>query len=136
MRLPIPFLLYLVAIGLVGWVGLMVYEAIPEWDSEARKQATSEASKRAQTLILKGKGTGPIDSFVNALSNHLGIDMSVNDYSEHSMQHGSDAAAICYMEVDSQGGKLFGAGINKNIVTASLEAVVSAANRLLARQDG
>lgn len=72
MRLPIPFLLYLVAIGLVGWVGLMVYEAIPEWDSEARKQATSEASKRAQTLILKGKGTGPINADWNYAANKPG----------------------------------------------------------------
>ena len=46
------------------------------------------------------------------------------------MQHGSDAAAICYMEVEYPKGKIFGVGINKNIVTASLEAVVSAANRI------
>jgi 2-isopropylmalate synthase len=36
------------------------------------------------------------------------------------------------MEMESGGRRLFGVGINKNIVTASLEAVVSAANRLLA----
>ncbi len=36
------------------------------------------------------------------------------------------------MEVEAPGGKLFGVGINKNIVAASLEAIVSAANRLLA----
>ncbi len=47
------------------------------------------------------------------------------------MQRGSNAAAICYMEVEHPGGKLFGAGINTNIVAASLEAVVSAANRIL-----
>jgi 2-isopropylmalate synthase len=36
------------------------------------------------------------------------------------------------MEVEAEGGNLFGVGINKNIVTASLEAIVSAANRYLA----
>jgi 2-isopropylmalate synthase len=55
----------------------------------------------------------------------------VLDYSEHSMQRGSNAAAICYMEVEHPGGRIFGAGINTNIVAASLEAVVSAANRIL-----
>jgi len=55
----------------------------------------------------------------------------VFDYSEHSLQQGSNAAAISYMEVEHDGGRLFGAGINTNIVAASLEAVVSAANRVL-----
>ncbi len=79
----------------------------------------------------KGRGTGPIDGFINALSIYLGIEMSVNDYSEHSLQHGSNAAAIAYVEIEHPEGKLFGVGINTNIVAASLEAIVSAANRVL-----
>jgi 2-isopropylmalate synthase len=55
----------------------------------------------------------------------------VNDYSEHSLQHGSNAAAIAYVEMNTPKGKLFGAGINTNIVAASLEAIVSAINRML-----
>ena len=81
---------------------------------------------------IEGRGNGPIDGFINALSIYLGIPMSVEDYSEHSLQHGSNAAAISYVEVSYPGGKLFGAGINTNIVAASLEAIVSAANRVLA----
>ena len=77
-------------------------------------------------------GTGPIDGFVDALAKHIGVELSVVDYSEHSMQRGSNAAAICYMEMEHPGGKLFGVGINTNIVTASLNAIVSAANRILA----
>ena len=85
----------------------------------------------AETRI-EGRGTGPIDGFVDALSRHLGLAMTVADYSEHSLQRGSDATAICYMEIEHAGGRIFGAGINKNIVTASLEAIVSAANRIVA----
>mgnify|MGYP003115942638 FL=1 len=81
---------------------------------------------------IEGIGTGPIDGFVNALCRHLGLEFSVFDYSEHSLGAGSDAGAICYMEVQHEGGRLFGVGMNKNIVTASLEALVAAANRLLA----
>ena len=62
--------------------------------------------------------------------------MSVADYSEHSLQHGSNASAIAYVEMEHPGGKLFGAGINTNIVAASLEAIVSAANRVLWLQAG
>ena len=82
-------------------------------------------------MTITGCGTGPIDGFVDALSRHIGVELSVLDYSEHSIQHGSNAAAICYMEMEHPGGKIFGAGINTNIVAASLEAVVSAANRIL-----
>jgi 2-isopropylmalate synthase len=91
---------------------------------------TAEIEEAGRVVKIEGRGTGPIDGFVDALSRHLGRRMSVADYSEHSLQRGSDASAICYMEVETDGGKLFGVGINKNIVTASLEAIVSAANRL------
>ena len=84
------------------------------------------------STTIHGTGTGPIDGFVDALSKHVGIDLSVLDYSEHSLQRGSNAAAISYVEMEHPGGKLFGAGINTNIVAASLEAVGAAANRILA----
>jgi 2-isopropylmalate synthase len=80
---------------------------------------------------IKGHGTGPIDGFVDALSTHLGMEISVIDYSEHTLRPGADASAICYMEVESGGKKLFGVGVNSNIVAASLEALVSAVNRLV-----
>ncbi|MEZ5808610.1 MAG: 2-isopropylmalate synthase [Zhengella sp.] len=82
-------------------------------------------------VTISGRGTGPIDGFVDALSKHLGVAMSVVDYSEHSLHSGSNASAVCYMEMEHPGGKLFGVGINTNIVTASLNAIVSAANRIL-----
>ncbi len=84
-----------------------------------------------EEITIKGQGTGPIDGFVDALSKHVGIEISVIDYSEHSLGTGADATAICYMEVESGGKKLFGVGVNSNIVAASLEALVSAVNRLV-----
>jgi 2-isopropylmalate synthase len=86
---------------------------------------------RGEERTISGKGTGPIDGFVDALSQHVGVPFSVADYSEHSLQHGSNAAAICYMELEhGAGARAFGAAINTNIVTASLEAIVSAVNRM------
>jgi 2-isopropylmalate synthase len=96
----------------------------------------AQITDEGKALTIHGEGTGPVDGYIHALSRHTGIEMSVADYSEHSLQHGSDAAAICYMEVEYEGGKLFGAGINTNIVAASLEAVTSAANRILALRKG
>lgn len=103
--------------------------------SEGTQRRKLEATiiDNGKEVRIEGSGTGPIDGFVDALSRHIGFELTVLDYSEHSMQQGSNAAAICYMEVEYPGGKLFGAGINTNIVAASLEAVVSAANRILAK---
>ncbi|MGN7293205.1 2-isopropylmalate synthase [Rhizobium sp. SAFR-030] len=100
-------------------------------DQKGIRIVAAEISDKGEVKRIEGKGTGPIDGFVNALSSYLGIDLSVADYSEHSLQHGSNASAIAYVEMEHAGGKLFGAGVNQNIVTASLEAIVSAANRVL-----
>lgn len=102
--------------------------------NKAIRIVSAEITDNGETKRIEGRGTGPIDGFVNALSTYLGIDLTVANYSEHSMQHGSNAAAICYMEMETPAGKLFGAGIDTNIVAASLAAVVSAANRALDAQ--
>ncbi|WP_062203833.1 2-isopropylmalate synthase [Aureimonas sp. AU12] len=78
---------------------------------------------------ITGRGTGAIDGFMDALTRHLGTEMSVADYSEHSLQRGSNASAIAYMELEHAGGRLFGAGIDQNATTASLRAIVAAINQ-------
>ncbi|ALN72716.1 2-isopropylmalate synthase [Aureimonas sp. AU20] len=83
-------------------------------------------------IRIEGRGTGAIDGFIDALNRHLGVDLSVADYSEHSLQRGSNASAIAYMEIEHENGRVFGAGIDQNATTASLKAIVSAANRVLA----
>ncbi len=107
------------------------HHTYPVSEQKGVRIVSAEITDRGVTKQIEGRGTGPIDGFINALSIYLGIELSVADYSEHSLQHGSNAAAIAYVEVEYPGGKLFGAGINNNIVTASLEAIVSAANRVL-----
>ncbi len=110
------------------------HHTYPDTEKKGIRVVAAEITDNGETKRIEGKGTGPIDGFVNALSTYLGIDLTVQDYSEHSLQHGSNAAAIAYVEMAHAGGKLFGAGINTNIVTASLEAIVSAANRVLDEQ--
>ena len=51
------------------------------------------------------------------------------DYAEHALSAGGDASAAAYVECAVGDGSLWGVGIDPNIVTASLKAVVSAVNR-------
>jgi len=78
--------------------------------------------------VLSGEGKGPIDAFVTALSS-LDVDVRVLDYSEHALSSGGDATAASYVECAIGGQVLWGVGLDPNIVTASLRAVVSAVNR-------
>jgi 2-isopropylmalate synthase len=80
--------------------------------------------------VLTGEGTGPIDAFVTALAT-VGVDVRVLDYAEHALSAGGDATAAAYVECAVGGRVLWGVGIDPNIVTASLRAVVSAVNRAM-----
>jgi 2-isopropylmalate synthase len=107
------------------------HQTFPDTEHKGRRVIEAVILDGGKEVTITGSGTGPIDGFVDALSRYIGVDMTVLDYSEHSMQRGSNASAISYVEVEHPGGRLFGAGINTNIVAASLEAVISAANRIV-----
>ena len=79
-------------------------------------------------LTLSGSGNGPIAAFCDALASH-GVDVRVLDYAEHAMSSGGDARAAAYLECAVDGRMLWGVGIDPNILTASLKAIVSAVNR-------
>jgi 2-isopropylmalate synthase len=85
------------------------------------------------THILVGEGNGPINAAVHALQN-AGIAVQVRSYEERSMLPMGDdgnARACALMEMAAAGrGECFGVGIDANIVTASIKALVSGINRL------
>lgn len=100
----------------------------------SRRTVTATIRDGDRTIEIEGRGTGAIDGFIDGLSRHMGIDLSVADYAEHSLQRGSNASAIAYMEIEHPGGRAFGAGIDQNATTASLRAIVAAANRIVDSQ--
>ncbi|ACM27241.1 2-isopropylmalate synthase [Agrobacterium sp. SHOUNA12C] len=114
-----------------GRIRFVDHHTFADPEHKGQRIVAAEITDKGEVKRIEGRGNGPIDGFINALSIYLGIQMTVEDYSEHSLHHGSNAAAISYVETSYPGGKLFGAGINTNIVAASLEAIVSAANRVL-----
>nr|WP_199720568.1 2-isopropylmalate synthase [Stagnimonas aquatica] len=94
----------------------------------------TEVAVNGEKHRLDGKGNGPIDAFVSALSELSGRKLSVADYQEHAVTAGSDAKAVSYIELKVGDGRpVFGVGIDGNIVTASLKAILSALNRVARR---
>lgn len=87
-----------------------------------------ELLDRDEPVMLQGEGNGPIAGFCDALAGHE-VEVSVLDYAEHAMSAGDDATAASYIECDIAGTTLWGVGVDPNIVTASLQAILSAVNR-------
>jgi 2-isopropylmalate synthase len=83
-----------------------------------------------QHQTLRGEGNGPIDAFVHALRTGLNAQIDVVDYAEHAIGQGSEATAVAYVEtVDNDGNTRWGVGIDPNIISASLRAVLAAYER-------
>lgn len=80
---------------------------------------------------ISGRGNGLISGVIAALGGSTGPALDVVDYSEHAIGHGADAQAAAYVECRTSDGRtVYGVGIDADIATASVRAVLSAANRV------
>ena len=111
------------------------YRTEPDSRTSEIRQITATIQENGLERSITGRGNGPIDAFLDALANECGIELRVVDYREHavaSSRHHGDATAVAYIQVQSaQNQSYFGVGMHKNIVTASLLAVLNAVNRSL-----
>ncbi|MDL4818047.1 2-isopropylmalate synthase [Actinomadura opuntiae] len=107
-------------------VGLLAHRATSRVDE---KDALScDIRVDGEIREIQGVGNGPVSAFEDALAS-VGISVRVLDYAEHAMSAGGDARAAAYVECDVNGTTVWGVGIDGNIVTASLKAILSAVNR-------
>ena len=99
------------------------------FDADGRQGIRIELEIEGIRHVLEGCGNGPIDAAVHAL-NSAGIIFQVRDYSESAMSvKGADARACAFIEISHANGGNYGAGIDVNIVTAALKALVSGVNK-------
>lgn len=92
-------------------------------------EITLSLNIKGKTHTLSGKGNGPIDSFINAISNNLDLNLKVSDYQQNAIASGSDASAAAYIELAIKDQILWGIGINQNTVVASFQAIINGLNR-------
>ena len=84
---------------------------------------------------VRGVGNGPIAAFLGVMAEQ-GHDIKLYDYVEHTLSEGGDALAAAYVELQVGEVRLWGVGIDGDISTASLKAVVSAVNRAVRMRTG
>ncbi|MEY2737214.1 MAG: hypothetical protein RL683_332 [Actinomycetota bacterium] len=82
----------------------------------------------AGEVSMIGNGNGPISAFIDVLA-QLGVEVRLLDYVEHTLSAGGDAQAAAYIELEVGGKTLWGVGIDGDISTAGLKALISSVNR-------
>lgn len=108
-------------------IALVDYE---ESGSAGSRVFVGRISIDGDSRSISGRGNGLISGVIDALAGSTGPRLDVVDYSEHAMGGGADAQAAAYVECRTEDGRtVFGVGIDADIATASVRAVLSAANR-------
>jgi 2-isopropylmalate synthase len=114
---------------------LITHKTFPA--AQGSRTLTAELKQDGAIRTIEGVGNGPIDAFVDALKTTYGVEFSFLDYHEHAVGRGANATAACYVQLqDEKGRAVHGVGIDPNIVMASLKAVLSGMQRVMAGQQG
>jgi 2-isopropylmalate synthase len=82
----------------------------------------------SEESVVTARGNGPVAAFLDVVREG-GYDVTLYDYSEHTLSASGDAEAAAYVELQVDDQRLWGVGIDSDIATASLKAIVSAVNR-------
>lgn len=104
-----------------------------DWDEERASDGSHVFAGRigvdGKEQSVSGRGNGLISSVVATLADTFSLALEVRDYAEHSLGKSSDARAAAYVEcVTDDGRTVWGVGIDEDVATASVRAVLSAAN--------
>ena len=81
-------------------------------------------------VVTRGVGNGPVSAFLEVVREQ-GFEITLYDYVEHTLSAGGDAQAAAYVDLQVDGERLWGVGIDGDISTASLKAIVSGVNRAI-----
>ena len=84
-----------------------------------------------EDINIQGAGSGPIDSFMNAINQKFNLNIKVSDYNQNAISSGADAKAAAFIELEHKNITVWGAGINPNTTQASFEAIVVGLSKLL-----
>jgi 2-isopropylmalate synthase len=112
----------------VKWGRFELYSTRTASDLAGTVQLTVDLRDGDTVSNATGSGNGPIAAFLGVMAER-GIQITLYDYVEHALSAGGDATAASYVELDVNGKRYWGVGIDADISTASLKAVVSAVNR-------
>ncbi|WP_374653445.1 2-isopropylmalate synthase [Phenylobacterium sp.] len=97
--------------------------------SDGQRLFVGELRLDGREITIRGRGNGLISSLLAALESDCGVKLDVSDFQEHAIGAGGDAMAAAYVQCRTGDGRtIFGVGMDADVATASVRAVLSAAN--------
>ena len=95
-------------------------------------EASVDLTCGGESATVTASGNGRLDAVSKAIRSYTGQAFNISTYTEHALEVGSDSKAVSYVEIVTDGGQRFwGVGIDNDIITSSVKALVSAVNNLL-----
>ncbi len=114
--------------GLISFNVLKRHVDADEENSSADVEATISVNGEAKEI--SATGNGPLDAFCTALKQGFGCEFNLCGYHEHALTKGSSSKAVAYIETEyPDGRKFWGAGVDTDIIIASIKAMLSSLNR-------
>lgn len=94
--------------------------------------ATVTVKFNGEEKVCTAHGNGRLDAVSNALKEACGLDYTLVTYQEHALEKSSSSKAIAYVGLENADGKIvWGAGVNPDIIKASIQALATAINNIL-----
>ena len=102
-------------------------------EPDGTRSGTVDVNINGKKETFLARGNGRLDAVSNAIQKHLGVTYKDLTYSEHALEIGQSSRAMAYIGITGADGKItWGAGMDTDIITASLQALFSAVNRMKA----
>lgn len=99
--------------------------------SDNRDHLSATLKHENKAVSVSAEGAGVVESFVTALSELVDEELVLVDYSEHAITSSANSEAACYVQMNIQGQRFSGVGLSRDIVDASLQAILCAVNNYL-----
>ena len=99
--------------------------------SDNRDHLSATLKHENKAVSVSAEGAGVVESFVTALSELVNEELVLVDYSEHAISSSANSEAACYVQMNIQGQRFSGVGLRRDIVDASLQAILCAVNNYL-----
>lgn len=105
---------------------------VAEYRFERKNGITAQVTlvQDGRRRVIETAGNGRLDAISNAIKMYFGVEYELASYQEHAISRGSFAKAAAYVEIVAGGVNYWGVGIEDDIISSSIAALVSAANRM------
>ena len=89
------------------------------------------ATYDGKTNVIVASGNGRLNAVSNALKRHFRLQYDLVTYEEHALEQSSSSRAIAYVGIRDKNGKIhWGAGLDVDIIKASIDALLTAINHM------